>query len=904
MTLAAIPPAWGASDTSSADFFEKFIRPLLTENCYKCHSAESEKIKGGLRLDTRDGIRQGGDTGPAVVPGDPEKSLLIKAVRYSDENLQMPPKGKKLTPAQVSTLEEWVKMGAPDPRGKPQAPIATARKEKHWAFQPVQSPAIPAVKNKAWVKTPIDNFILSKLEAARLAPSAPADKRTLIRRATFDLTGLPPTPAEVEDFLRDNSPEAFARVVDRLLASPHYGERWGRYWLDVARYADTKGYVFEEERRYPYAYTYRDYVIRAFNEDLPYDQFIVEQIAADQLPLGDDKRPLAALGYLTLGRRFLNNVPDIIDDRIDVVSRGMMGLTTGCARCHDHKFDPIPTKDYYSLYGVFNSSHEPTDQPLLGTNSLPREYPEYLAERQKRTEEKETFQKTKTAEALNLVRDHVGDYLLAVHDGETLGDDKIDGLVRERKLDPGVARRWRSRLAEIKNGHDPIFEPWVTLASLPAEGFSNAAPAVLGRLGESNAVIRTLSTNSFENLKAVSLAYNRIFSEANHAAEPTPEQKPLREFLLGENSPTSLSNQEIKRLFDVQGSQRLRALQRKIDELDATHPGAPPKAMALLDNSSPSQARVFVRGNPANPGPNVPRQMLQIVAGEKRQPFSQGSGRLELARALASRDNPLTPRVIVNRIWLHHFARGIVTTPSDFGLRSDPPSHPELLDYLATYLMKNDWSLKSLHRLILLSSTYQQSSSEAPARGGKSRETIDPENRLLSKFPRQRLDFESMRDSLLFVSGQLDSTIGGHAVDIVKDSPAPRRTIYGFIDRQNLPGLFRTFDFASPDSSSPQRFYTSIPQQALFLLNSPFVVDQARNLLGKPGFKDLARDEEKLDWLYHEVVQRAPAEDEIKMALQFLKSQDVPATPGEKHPGPWEKYAQVLLLSNEFAFVD
>src|SRR5947209_15373279 len=391
LILAIRLPA-AASDSAGIDFFEKKVRPIFVENCYKCHSAEAAKLKGGLLLDTRDGVLKGGDTGPAIIAGDVEKSLLIKAVRYTDENLQMPPKNKKLAPEQIAELEAWVKMGAPDPRvttpsTKPKVPDAS----KHWAFQPIKTAAVPRTKNQRWVRTPVDAFILAKLEEKKINPSPQADKRTLIRRATFDLLGLPPTPKEVSDFLGDKSPDALSNLLDRLLASPHYGERWGRYWLDVARYADTKGYVFEEERRYPYSYTYRDYVIRAFNEDLPFDQFIVQQLAADLLPLGDAKRPLAALGFLTLGRRFLNNQADIIDDRIDVVARGTMGLTVACARCHDHKFDPIPTKDYYSLYGIFASSSEPGNKPLLGNAALPKQYPEYLAERVNREKELKNF---------------------------------------------------------------------------------------------------------------------------------------------------------------------------------------------------------------------------------------------------------------------------------------------------------------------------------------------------------------------------------------------------------------------------------------------------------------------------------------------------------------------------------
>ena len=361
----------------------------------------------------------------------------------------MPPKNKKLSADKIADFEAWVKMGAPDPRttgAKAVSSVVTDAARKHWAYSPVRPPAQPVVKNFGWLQQPLDSFVLAKLEAKKLSPTPRADKRTLIRRATYDLLGLPPTVQQVEAFVADASPDAYAKVVDRLLASKHYGERWGRYWLDIARYADTKGYVFEEERRYPYSYTYRDWVIRAFNEDLPYDQFLIQQIAADLLPLGDDKRPLAALGFLTLGRRFLNNQADIIDDRIDVVTRGTMGLTVACARCHDHKFDPVPTKDYYSLYGVFASSHEPNEKPLLGSASMPKEYAEYLAERKKREEEAEKFRKDKESEVLAKVRAQVGDYLLVGHDAAKADEDKKEGLARERKLQPSLSRHYKREI--------------------------------------------------------------------------------------------------------------------------------------------------------------------------------------------------------------------------------------------------------------------------------------------------------------------------------------------------------------------------------------------------------------------------------------------------------------------------
>lgn len=880
-----------AAADNGIDFFEQKVRPVLVDACYKCHSAKGDKVKGGLLLDTRDGMLKGGDSGPALVPGDPDKSLFIKAVRYTDENLQMPPKNKKLSAEQISALEQWVKMGAPDPRTNASA-SATGWKmdeaKKHWAFQPVRAPQPPAVKNTSWIRSPVDNFVLARLEAKGLQPSAPADKRTLIRRATYDLTGLPPTIEEVAAFEADSSPDAFAKVVDRLLRSPRYGERWGRYWLDIARYADTKGYVFEEERRYPFAYTYRDYVIRAFNEDLPFDQFIIQQLAADHLDLKEDKRPLAAMGFLTLGRRFLNNQPDIIDDRIDTMSRGLMGLTVSCARCHDHKFDPVTTKDYYSLYGVFASSEEPADKPLLGTNALPAQYPEYLAEKKKREDELARFFADKESELLTKMRGQVGDYLLAAHDSKRLKDEgKQEAAIRERKLSPRVARRWTEHLGKVTT-NDAVFGPWLRFASLPETNFSSAAQAVVKSFGAGlNPLVAAAFTNAPTSLKQAAERYNAIFAgvdkqwreiiaKTNAPALTDPNAEAVRLVLYAESSPLKLGRDEVTRLFDTPAQQKQRALKRKIDELDATHAGAPPRAMALLDKASPVEPVVFIRGNPGNHGPKVKRQFLEVLSGDHRKPFTKGSGRLELAQQIASTNNPLTARVLVNRVWMYHFGAPLVRTPSDFGTRSDAPTHPELLDFLASRFMADGWSLKKLHRLMMLSSAYQQGSQHDDAKA-----KVDPANELLWRMNRRRLDFEAMRDSLLVAAGRLDLTMGGHAVDITTQPYTTRRTVYAFVERQNLPGVFRTFDFASPDVSSSQRFATTVPQQALFLMNSPFVVEQAKSLADRVGGKQSWV--EKIEQLYRIAYQRSPDSQEQQVALEF--AQGKPATaPGDAAP--------------------
>lgn len=868
-------------EPSAVEFFEAKIRPVLAESCYSCHSQKAEKLKGGLYLDTRDGVLKGGDNGPAIVPGDSEKSLLIKAIRYSSEELQMPPKNKKLPAEVVAHFEEWVRMGAPDPRTEDNAALAARvkQKENHWAFQPPRLPKTPTVSNPEWVKTGVDAHVLAKLEASGMQPSPRADRRTLIRRASFGLTGLPPSAEEVREFVEDSSDRAWEKVVDRLLASPQYGERWARHWLDVARYADTKGYVFEEERRYPYSYTYRDYVIRAFNEDLPYDRFIVEQIAADLLPLGEDKRPLAAMGFLTLGRRFLNNQADIIDDRIDVLTRGTMGLTVACARCHDHKYDPIPTADYYSLHGVFASSSEPAEKPLLGSTALPKEYPAYQAEREKRLKEQAEFREAKYAEVRKELRARAADYMLAAHQaGKDADRADIEKLAKERKLHPGTVRKWMKHLEErAKATNDPIFAPWFALTALPEASFEKEAAEWLSNWKGNPAVARIFENSVPKSLAETAERYKKLFTEADAAwAEASKANRDklengdleqVRQVLYASGSPAQIEDAEIPRLFDVPTGQKNRALQRKLEELDATHPGAPPRAMVLKDNEGPANSKIFVRGNQFNLGAEVPRQFLAVASGPNRKPFEKGSGRLELAEAIASRENPLTARVMVNRVWLNHFGAGLVRTPSDFGVRSDPPANQELLDYLAVWFMDHGWSLKKLHKLILLSNTYQQSSGENEEHARK-----DPNNELIWRMNRRRLEFEPFRDSILAVAGKLDLKQGGHPVEITTRPFSARRTVYSFIERQNLPGVFRTFDFASPDTTSPQRFNTTVPQQALFMINSPFLAEQARALLRRPEIA-LACADERIELLYQIAFQRAPEQEERKLGHRFIEQQ-------------------------------
>ncbi len=669
-------------------------------------------------------------------------------------------------------------------------------KTNHWAWQPVKAPAIPAVSNPDWCQTPVDNFILAKLDQNGLKPNPPADKRTLIRRASFDLIGLPPTPEEVQAFVDDNSASAFAKVVDRLLASPHYGERWGRHWLDVARYSDTKGQPRRnlEDNANPFAWTYRDYVIRSFNENKPYNIFILEQIAADRLyempTWNHNPTNLAALGFLTVGDHFMGMQNDILNDRIDVVCKGFLALTVTCARCHDHKFDPIPQKDYYSLRGIFDSSVEPKIEPVIGKIQPTPEYQDYYRQREQLAQAEATIQ-----------------------------------------------------------------------ASLP----------------------RLRKARDREEIKKA--------------------QKDLRE------------------------------TEHAISQLELTNQAAPARAMVLEDTVRGHDSPVFIRGEAGNRGEMAPRRFLQVLSGPVRPVYTNGSGRLELAQAIANKNNPLTARVMINRIWQHHFGEGFVPTPDDFGMMSEPPSHPELLDYLAENFMTNGWNIKKIHRLILLSSVYQESSADNPRYA-----QTDPGNRLLWHANIRRLEFEPLRDSLLAIGGTLDRTLYGRPVDLRQFPGSARRTVYDYVDRANISDTLINFDFATPDMVTGVRHVTTVPQQALFLMNSPLVINLARRLVAMPDFADNTDDTARLNFLYERIYQRPPDAQETELGLEFVNQtpihEDNPAAANAaadppprrkafKGQGPlasrdgfagngrrrapltsWEEYAQALLQANETSFVN
>jgi hypothetical protein len=899
-----------------AEFFERRIRPILAERCFSCHGVK--KQQAGLRLDSRAALLEGADNGPVVVPGQPEQSGLLAAVRHTGR-VKMPPK-EKLSPQAVADLTAWIKVGVPWPATQVAAKdhkVDPAWK-KHWAFQPVQEPRLPSVKNRQWPALPVDYFVLHRLEEKGVRPSQPADRRTLLRRVTYDLTGLPPSPEEVAAFEGDSSPDAYAKVIDRLLASPHYGERWGRYWLDVARYADTKGYVFFESADFTWAWTYRDYVIRAFNEDLPYDQLVMHQLAADRLPLGQDHRPLTALGFLTLGGRFMNNQQDILDDRIDVVTRGVLGLTVACARCHDHKYDPIPSKDYYSLYGVFASTQEPPVPPLFERPPKTAAYAKFDAELKVREKKLTDFVRAKHGQLVGTARARVADYLLAVHAlRDQPATDDFMLIADGNDLNPTMIVRWKAFLDRTARTHHPVFAVWHILASTPAAEVGKKASELAKRLAgkpepgrQINPLIaRAFATKPPRTLAEAAQRYGEVLNAVEkhwqelRAASKDKEISRLpdaaeEELRLVFHGPDAAPNVPVPPLGDLSllpdrpSQAKLQELLKALETWRATAPGAPPRAMVLVDKPALYEPRVFLRGNPNNLGEPVPRRLPLVLSGEQRQPFQDGSGRLELARALVDSKNPLTARVMVNRIWLHHFGAGLVRTPSDFGLRSEPPSHPELLDYLAATFMKQGWSIKQLHRQILLSQTYQQQSADRPEC-----QAVDPENRLLWKMNRRRLDFEALRDTLLVSAGRLQRIVGGPSVRDITAPASTRRTLYGFLDRLNVPTIYRTFDFPSPDATSAQRDVTTVSPQALFLMNHPFVTELARHIAARPDVtaeKDLAG---KVRRLYQVLYARSPTSAEFTLAREFLQGESAP-------PALWQRFVQVLLLSNELAYLD
>ena len=784
--LCVLPVLFSFGATTEADglaFFERRIRPLLAERCYECHGVTSAKAGGGLRLDTQEGLLRGGVSGPSIVASQPDASPLIQTLRAPTAGAE-----HRLPATDLAALIQWIQLGAYDPRsGNPESRHPKPDTKPHWAFQPLRPVVVPVVRNPRWAQTPVDAFVLARLEANGLQPAVVADKRAWLRRVAFDLTGLPPSPEELIAFLRDRSVESFARVVNRLLASPLYGERWGRHWLDLVRYADTAGDT--SDFPIPQAWRYRNWVIDAINRDRPYDEFLREQLAGDLLPADSQEQrneQTIATGFVVTARRFSVGEPAskhlTIEDTLDTTSRAVLGLSLSCARCHDHKYDLISMEDYYSLYGIFDSTRyphpgsEPEPRPSGFVPLIPR--------------------------------------------------DQYDAVVRSHEQ---KVRENDAEIARIEK----------QMNALQAEGF---------KIGD------------------------------------------------------------LQKEFDAAWSRR-----------DALVESAPKVEMAYAASEGMiTNSQVQLRGEPLHAqGPAMARRFLKRFGGRALPSGCTNSGRLELARWLTEDARDLTARVMANRIWQHHFGRGLVATPSDFGTRGEPPSHPELLDWLATRFIDSGWSLKSMHRLIVLSAAYQQASlAENP-----SAEELDPKNTLLWRFPRQRLDAEQIRDALLFVSGKMDLDPGGPHPFPLEDTwkftqhfpftanyETDKRSVYVMTQRIVRQPLFALFDGADASASTAARAVTTTPLQALFAMNDKFVHAQAAafaaRLLAAPG-----NDRERIDLACRLALGRLARLDEIREALAYLARAEPrlagpESSPDARRLAAWSSYARALLGSNEFLFVD
>ncbi len=898
--------------TDQIDFFERRVRPLLAKQCYECHGPSLQE--SGLRIDSRTSLLTGGDRGPALIPGHADKSLLIQAISFGANDLAMPPDGK-LSAKEIEDLRHWIEAGAAWPSEEVQTDGVPQpnRETRHWAFQPIEKPKLPRVKDLQWVQNEIDLFVLSRLEEQGITPSPAANHDTLSRRIHLDLIGLPASRIATEK-------ESIAELTDRLLANPRYGERWGRHWLDVARYGDTRGYVDGGQVQFAFAYTYRDYVIQAFNDDLPFRDFILDQLAADQQTYADtDRWRLAAMGFLTVGRRFNHNYHDTLDDQIDVISRGLQGVTVSCARCHDHKYDPIPTADYYSLYGILASSYEPQhpDLPTLTADGKSQESAEHLTELRKRATAYDTKYRDLHREIQHEMRGFATDYLVYLvqeSPRHRIGDQNPLKTARTVLRGPtaygfGSIQRWRRYLDKTDTA-DSIFGIWHAMDVIDQDNFSTELSRQLHRKDINQIIAKQLIEDHPGSMVELAKSYgsaleafyqrNRQAAEANSAPPTDSEQAEMWAAIFGGDRPITITRLESIDCYHLDEHTAMRNLAGKVEELSINNSQAQPRAMLLRQRAQPHQPTVFLRGQANRIGPEVPRQIPAIFWGSDGNQLDRrtlGDDRLALADRITDRLNPLTARVFVNRVWHWHFGQPLVRTMSDFGVRSVPPTHPKLLDYLAAWFMENGGSLKKLHRLILSSRTYQQASLLR-----RKPNEIDPENQYLWRYNARRLEWEAIRDSLLFVSGQLDDRTGGRAIIADPDDPTTTcRTIYLQVDRQHIPSFARNFDFPSPDFTSPQRPETTVPQQQLFFLNSPFVTQQAeqlgRQITGLPP-NEIARFRE----LYRRVFAMSPPEDDqqIKRWLQQANR----ANQGTSIQDKWTWIAQAMLQSNLFVFVE
>jgi len=918
-----------AAPQDKVEFFEKKIRPIFTTKCQPCHG--SKQRMAGLNLTSAAGFSKGPDSGPLVDPATLDDSRLLRALSYQ-ERIKMPPTGK-LPDEEMAAIREWLSLGAPWTDG-PAEPLKSDQSAKHssnrrdakdfWSFQPVRVVKPPEVKHGDWVRNDVDRFILAKLEEKGLEPSRPADKATLIRRATLDLTGLPPTESEIRDFLTDESSDAFAKLVERLLASPRYGERWGRHWLDIARYADSTG--ADEDYRYPYAWRYRDYVIGAFNRDLPYDRFLKEQVAGDLLP-ADDGNPvnvngIIATGFLALGPKLIaesdkiKSFYDIVDEQIDVTGKAFLGLTLACARCHDHKFDPILTKDYYSLASIFASTKqfaklEGIESKLYYAPLVPKEATERYEAHQKKIEHKQTEIRQLTESEGRRYRNHfaplLADYMLAARK-VYVGGAAPAQVATDANLDREMLQRWVEYLKPT-NERRVHLERWYEAdnASLEkiARDYQNDFSATSAERDRAMVkwehevdAAQARGEESPESPKFV--PENRFYTEVStNAKEESPRA----------NGPLALPEKDSEKLFSDAAREQTALLKNELEQLKKSGPPEPAFACGVAEGKIIDQP-VFIRGNPEAKGEIVPKRFPVVLAGDLQPPITHGSGRLELAHWLAEPTNPLPSRVMVNRIWQWHFGEGIVRTPSNFGMAGEPPTHPELLDYLAGQFVTRGWSVKAMHRLIMLSSTYQMSSEAPPEKRQQ-----DPDNLLWSRFRMRRLDIEEIRDSLLWIDGSLDLSMGGtlqkgFGTDVAfseerksfNPDESRRRMVYLPLRRSNLATMLNLFDFGDATTSNEARMATNVAPQALYMMNSKFVSERTKSL----AVKLLAEEPDEANrieraWVL--VVGRKPSAVEVEEARRYISSFPGKPDNSEGRLLAWSSFCRTLVGSNDFIYV-
>ena len=874
LLLLLVTPA-AAAATASGDFFETRIRPLLAEKCHSCHT---DAQMSGLRLDSRAAVLRGGSRGPALVPGDPQSSLLIQVVSHTLDELKMPPTGR-LSDEQIASLEEWVRQGAHWPDDVSPAP---SEADQFWSFQPVRAPERPKVRRESWPRRDTDYFILSRLENEGLEPAPPTNKRTLIRRATFDLTGLPPTPDEVDAFLADNSSAAFEKVVERLLASPHYGERWGRHWLDLARYADGVSGPFVDTPL-ANAYRYRDWVIQAFNNDMPYDRFIKAQLAADLLSGEETEQNLPALGFHALR--------GMDDDRADVTGRVFLGLTVGCAQCHDHKFDPIPTQDFYSLQAVFTNS-EPWEYPLSTDEEVQAHKKAKQRVADKKTEFDE-FAKAQSDELIDILITETKDYLVAAWEAGNGAD--VESVAEESGLDQETLQRWIDYLNQTSREHRYL-DAWDEANKHGAEkaGAERLAAEFAGQLLAIHREKRATDDRNYVKLggregargQKVRLKTNLEFIDPQkwYLWKDICSEPFRKDGYPFEGGVLYYPPEDVKRFLSGAWLAHFTRLEMELKALEEAVPPAYPFIHSYREKEKIEEVRVAIRGDAKNLGEVAPPRFLRVLSEEPREEFGNGSGRLALAEAIASAENPLTARVMVNRIWQQHFGRGLVSTPSNFGQLGERPSHPGLLDYLAAKFVASGWSIKAMHREIMLSAAYRLSSRHIDRN-----DETDADNRLLWRANlRPRMDAESLRDAMLAVAGNLDTKPGGPPEPPADDNL--RRAVYAKISRTKPDRTMTLFDFPDPKTSAPDRSSTLGPLHRLYFLNNSFVLQQARALAERLRREAGASDEAKIVLAYKLLYSRSPETAEIAQALEFLGADK----------GDWPKYTQMLLASAEF----